>query len=39
MQVDAMREANDPAGHWMWCRILTRIAALGPSTDDIQTML
>ena len=33
MRVDAMREAKDRAGHWLWCRILTRITSLGPTTD------
>ena len=37
MRIDAMREADDRAGHWVWCRILTRITTLGPATDEHAT--
>ncbi len=34
MRVDAMMAADDRAGHWVWCRILTRITTLGPATEE-----
>jgi hypothetical protein len=33
-RLDAMLEADDREGYWVWCQILTRISKLGPVVPE-----
>ena len=33
-RLDAMLEADDREGYWVWCQILTRISKLGPVVTE-----
>lgn len=37
VRVDAMLEAEDREGYWVWVQILTRICKLGPDPDPNAT--
>jgi len=36
-RLDAMLEADDRDGYWVWCQILTRISKLGPVVPEDTT--